>query len=80
MKAQELKDMIKGAPWNKVFDFVKVMNDKADEYGFKPPYAYQKAQYLRRLRTSAHRWRTRAADCSIPRNLRAARPTRGGRT
>lgn len=28
MKAQELKDMIKGAPWQKVFDFVKVMNDK----------------------------------------------------
>lgn len=50
MKAQELKDMIKGAPWEKVFDFVKVMNDKAEEYGFKAPYAYQKAQYLRRLR------------------------------
>lgn len=50
MKAQELKDMIKGAPWEKVFDFVKVMNDKGEEYGFKPPYAYQKAQYLRRLR------------------------------
>lgn len=50
MKAQELKDLIKGAPWEKVFDFVKVMNEKAEEYGFKPPYAYQKAQYLRRLR------------------------------
>ena len=50
MKAQELKDMIKGAPWEKVFDFVKVMNDKGEEYGFKAPYAYQKAQYLRRLR------------------------------
>lgn len=50
MKAQELKDLIKGAPWEKVFDFVKVMNEKAEEYGFKPPYAYQKAHYLRRLR------------------------------
>lgn len=50
MKAQELKDMINGAPWEKVFDFVRVMNEKAEEYGLKAPYAYQKAQYLRRLR------------------------------
>lgn len=55
MKATELKDMLKGsAPWpkvmDKVLDFVKTMNEVGGDYGFKPPYAYQKDAYLRRLR------------------------------
>ncbi len=50
MKASELKDMIKQAPWAKILDFVKTMNEKGKEYGFVPPYSYQKDVYLRRLR------------------------------
>lgn len=55
MKATELKDMLKGAaPWpkvmDKVLDFVKTMNEVGGEYGFVPPYSYQKDTYLRRLR------------------------------
>lgn len=42
--------MMPKAPWPKVFDFVKTFEAHADEYGFKPPYAYQRDVYLRKLR------------------------------
>ena len=55
MKAEEMKDLLKGSvAWpkvsSKVFDFVKTMNEVGGEYGFVPPYSYQKDTYLRRLR------------------------------